>query len=93
MEVGISGLLKLCSNERLRIAGREILGALDGALHALAFGRANYLRSESAHDDNFLFGIPLRNEQHDFVTTIHADQRQSDARVSGGRFDDGAATS
>src|SRR5207249_1762476 len=38
MEVGISGILKLCSNERLRIAGREILGALDGALHASLSG-------------------------------------------------------
>jgi hypothetical protein len=60
-------------------------------VHALGLRGASHLGAEGSHDDDFLFGKFLRDEQANLVAATHADQGEADAGVSGGGLDDGAS--
>src|SRR5580704_1948274 len=89
--VGIGEVFELSGHERRGIGGDQSLGLADGALHALCVGSTSHLGAEGAHDLDLFLGEALGHEQLHFIAAIDADEREADAGVSGGRFDDSAA--
>ena len=87
MVVGVSGILELSGHEGGAIGGDQLVGAADGALHALGVRGAEHLGAEGPHDRDLFFGEALWDKELHLVTTIHADQRQSDACVPRGSLD------
>jgi len=90
--VGVGGVVELRGHEGLGVGSQQIPGAGDGALHALGFRECGSPGAEGPHDDGFssenFSGI---KQPHLGKPRTHADQRQADAGVSGGGFDDGAS--
>src|SRR2546425_5034919 len=91
MKFGIRGIFELTGHERVGSARDELVGPLNGSLHALGVGSARHLGAEGSHDHDFFFRKTLWNEQHHFIAAVHADQRQADAGISSSRLDDCAA--
>src|SRR5207249_11050373 len=91
MKFGVRGIFELTGHERVGIALDELVGPLNGSLHALGVGSADHFRAEGAHDHDFFFREAFRNKQHNFIATVHTDQRETDSCVAGWSFDDWAA--
>ena len=89
--IGIGGIFELAGQEGIGITGSQVLGATDGAFHALGVRSASHLGAEGPHDHDFFFRKTFRDEERDLVPAIDTDQGKTDASVAGGRFDDGAA--
>src|SRR5207245_2771725 len=90
MVVGVGGILELSRHEGGGISGDKLVGASDGALHALGIGCAEHLCAEGPHDRDLFFRKAPGDKELHFVSAIHADQRESDAGVAGGGLDDGS---
>src|SRR5437879_10878401 len=91
MKFGIRGIFELTGHERVGIARDELVGPLNGSLHALGVGSSRHLGAEGSHDHDFFFRKTLWNKQHNLIAAIHTDQRQSDSCISSSRLDDCAA--
>src|SRR3954468_7721151 len=87
----IRRILELSRHKGIPIACHQFLGPIYGALHPLGIRSAVYLRPERAHDDDFLLREILRDKKADLISTIDADERQSNSRVPSGGLNNGSA--
>jgi hypothetical protein len=60
-------------------------------LHSLRIWGAINFRSQSSHDGHFFLREIFRHEKLDLIPAIHADQRQSNARIPRRGLDNGSS--
>ena len=88
MVVGVGLVLELEGDEGVGDGCGGGAGSLDGAGHAFSLRGAVHGCAEAAHEDAFLFGEALGDEEQDLVAAVDADKGESDAGVPGGRLND-----
>ena len=88
MIFGICRIFKLAGHKRAGSLGCKRLCLPDSTQHAFIVGGARHVRAQRAHDDDFLFRESFGYEERDFVSAIHADERESDTSVARRGLDD-----
>src|SRR5699024_11427596 len=89
MYIDVGGVVELLALHRAGLLG-DLLGLLDGALHALGGLGEHQLGPEGAQQHPPLLGHGLGHRQNDLVAAGGADHRERDTGVSAGGLDDGA---
>src|SRR5262249_23099184 len=89
VDSGIGWILELLRNPGARRLGGDLLGAGNGARHALCGGSQHHLGAQPAQHHAALHAHGLGHDEDAAVATGCRDPRQADASVAAGRLDDG----
>ena len=89
MDARVGRVLELLrQDEAFRVRGDQLLGALDGAVHALFAGREFQVGAQHLQHAAALNTHRYRHGERDFVASRRSHKRQSDAGVAGGGLHD-----
>ena len=88
MNLGVGRVVELLRHPRVRRLFHELLGARDGAFHALGAGREHELRAEHREQRAPLERHRLGHREDELVAFGRRDERQRDAGVAARRLDD-----
>ena len=80
---------KLSGDKAARNRGGQLICLGNRALHALCALGEHQLRAVSTHELSAFDGHGLRHDDDDAIAACRRDRRKADARVAGGRLDDG----
>ena len=91
VHLGVGRIVELLRHEPVRVLGQQLLGAADGAVHALRVRGEHEPRAVGDQQRAPLLAHRVRHREHQAVALHRRDQRQADAGVAAGRLDDRAA--
>src|SRR5262249_10203893 len=86
VEIRVGGVLELPGHKAVATF-RKFLCTTNSTCHTFAVRSSSHLRTQCLHNDDFLLRHSLRDKERNFVPAAHANQCQTNPRITGGGLD------